>query len=103
MAFKDEILKDRSVFFETAEFAEAHTVEGRLIDCVLDEDDSQIGGGKILGVSEKQIRLFANVEDLPARRQSGAALEIDGRIYTIDSWAEDKGVGIVTLKAEVSE
>ncbi len=103
MAFKDEILNDRAVFFETDEFAEQHTVEGRLIDCVLDEDDSKIGGGKILGVSEKQIRLFANVEDLPARRQSGAALEIDGRIYIIDGWAEDKGIAEITLKQEVSE
>lgn len=103
MAFKDEMKADIAVFLNENEFAETHKVEGKNIVCVLDEDDSNIGGGKILGVSEKQIRLFAKVEDLPARRQSGASLRIDGRLYEIDSWSDDIAVAVIVLKERVSE
>ena len=102
MSFKDQIAADlNAIFLNTEEFAEIHNVEYKAISCVLDMDDSKIGGGKVLGVSEPQIRLFAKIGDLPPRKNPGNNLNIDGYDYMIDSWAEDMGMATVTLKTTV--
>ena len=102
MNFKDQVAADLSaIFLNTDEFAEFHSVEYKLIQCVLDMDDSKIGGGKVLGVSEPQIRLFAKVDDLPPRKAPGNLINIDNTDYQIDGWAEDMGMATITLKQTI--
>lgn len=103
MSFKDQVAADiNAIFLNTDEFAEVHNVEYKQILCVLDNDDSKIGGGKVLGVSEPQFRLFAKVEDLPRRKSPGNILNIDNTDYVIDNWAVDMGMAVITLKKTVA-
>lgn len=104
MAFKDEVSQDRAaVFLDLDFYGETHEIEGKEVVCLIDDDDGKIGGGKILGVSENQRRLFAREEDLPRRRGGGATLTIDGIVEVIDDWKVDGGMAEIILKKAVAE
>lgn len=94
---------DRDVFLNVDEFGETHTVEGKSIGAVLDDeifDESK--HGEAIGLSAADMALYARVEDLPPRRASGEALNVDGRECTIVSWRVDYGMATVYLSHQMS-
>lgn len=102
-AFKDMLAADRAIFLNVDEFGETHTVEGKSIEVVLDDDiqyDSK--HGEDIGLAEADLALYARDEDLPVRRATGEALNIDGKEYTIVSWRTDYGVAVVYLAHQTS-
>ena len=82
MSLKDEILKDiDDVFLNLEEFGETHTIDGKPVMCMFDDDALKIrSGSNELSVSESSLLLFAKESDLP-RKVVGDDLLIDGRIY----------------------
>lgn len=103
MSLKDEILEDiNNVFFNLEDFGEAHTIDGKSVVCVLDDDALKIrSGSNELSVSESSLLLFAKVSDLP-RKVVGDDLHIDGRIYIVDDWKVNFGVAEIALHQNVS-
>lgn len=103
MSFKDEMLKDiDDVFFNLEDFGEIHTIDGKSVVCLMDDDALKIrSGSNELSVSESSLLLFAKVSDLP-RKVVGDDLLIDGRIYIIDDWKVNLGVAEVALHQNVS-
>jgi hypothetical protein len=97
--FKQQIQDDiGAVFLNRDEFAEMHTVEGRKISVVLDDDKLiERQGGAELGVAESSLLLYAKSDDLPPRRNPGAVLNFDGREYTVDSWTVAQGMATIAL------
>lgn len=76
-----------------------HTVEGREIKVVLDDDKLvERQGGAELGVAEADLLLFAKASDLPTKKAPGSAINIDGREYIVNDWREDMGMAMVTLR-----
>ena len=69
-SFKAMVEADRRrTFLNLDEFGEKHTVEGRAIAAVLDDNAlKERQGGQELSVAESSLLLYAAVEDLPARR-----------------------------------
>lgn len=89
---------DRDVFLNLGEFGEEHVVEGKKITAVLDEAilaDSK--AAEDLGLTQGDLVLFAKCEDLPAERQQGESLRVDGRDYLIASWRVDYGMAKVYI------
>ena len=72
-SFKAMVEADRRrTFLNLDEFGEKHTVEGRAIAAVLDDNAlKERQGGQELSVAESSLLLYAAVEDLPARRPAG--------------------------------
>lgn len=98
MSFKDMVKADlSSVFFNPKEYGEEHTVEGSVIVCIVDDSMHARSGGAEYAVSEDNILLYAKCDDLPARRQYGDSLNLDGRIYIISSWNEAAGMAEIRL------
>lgn len=75
-SFKAMVEADRRrTFLNLDEFGEKHTVEGRAIAAVLDDNAlKERQGGQELSVAESSLLLYAAVEDLPARRPAGEGL-----------------------------
>lgn len=102
--FKKMVANDvRSTFLNLEEFGEEHRVEGKTITVVLDDNAlKERQGGQELSVAESSLLLFAAVEDLPARRPAGEGLNVDGREYIINDWAEDMGIATIALAQTIT-
>ena len=102
--FKAMVEADRRrTFLNLDEFGEKHTVEGRAIAAVLDDNAlKERQGGQELSVAESSLLLYAAVEDLPARRPAGEGLNVDGREYIVNDWSEDMGIATVALGQTVT-
>ena len=103
MSFKDEILEDiDNVFLNLEDFAEVHSIDGKSVVCMFDDDALKMrSGSNELSVSESTLLLFAKVSDLP-RKVVGDELIIDGRIYIVDDWKVNLGVAEVVLHQNVA-
>ena len=104
MSLKDKILEDIiSVFLNLEDFGEIHTVDGKSVVCMFDDDALKIrSGSNELSVSESTLLLFAKVSDLPKRKVAGDDITIDGRIYIVDDWKVNLGVAEIVLHQNVS-
>lgn len=97
--FKEQVSADLEVFINLDHFGEIHTIEGREVKVVLDDDKLvERQGGAELGVAEADLLLFAYSANLPPKKAPGSALNIDGREYIIDDWKEDMGLATVALR-----
>lgn len=102
--FKSLVSKDiRMVFLCIKEFGEEHRVEGKTILVIIDDNAlKKRQSGQELSVAESSLMLYAAVEDLPPKRPAGECLNIDGREYIINDWAEDMGVASIALGQTVT-
>ena len=103
-SFKAMVEADRRrTFLNLDVFGEKHTVEGKPIAAVLDDNAlKERQGGQELSVAESSLLLYAAVEDLPARRPAGEGLNVDGREYIVNDWSEDMGIATVALGQTVT-
>ncbi len=101
-SFKEQVSTDLNKFINLDHFAETHTVEGKEIKVVLDDDKLverlERQGGTELGLADADLLMFAKVADLPPRKAPGSALNIDGREYIVEDWREDMGLATVALR-----
>lgn len=104
MSFKDEIAADLdAVFLELDEFAETHRVEGKDITCVIDSDKGQRkSDGAMYDLAQADFILMAKTADLPARKEAGSVLNLDGRELNVSEWDEQDGLTIVGLYTPVT-
>lgn len=99
MAFKDIVNRDRATFIDFDFFGEKHTVDGKEIVVVVDDDTlKERQSGQEYAVAESSLLFYAKTEDLPARRPAGSSMNYDGRLYIVDDWAEAMGVATVALR-----
>lgn len=104
-SFKDMLQNDlAAVFINPDEFGEPYMVEGTEVILVMDEDTlkerqsgRELGVGAELGIAEATLLFHAKAEDLPSRKDPGATLNLDGRLYTVEDWQEDMGLATVAL------
>lgn len=88
-----------NVFFELEDFAELHVVEGREISIVIDNDHlEKLQAGQNLGIAESDLLIFGRTAELPRKKAPGSMINIDGREYIVDNWADNKGVSQITLR-----
>lgn len=98
MRLKDLIASDiDAVFINTDDFCDTHTIEGKRIDCSIDNDEmAQLSGGEEFGIGESVLRVFAKTSDLSdaglVYKGYGSHIEIDGDIYTVTDWIENMGM-----------
>ncbi len=98
-AFKDMVERDLSLFFNLGEIAEAHTVDGKSIVCVL-EDATLHGADGWTMLTEATVKLYARTSDLPKRRVRGETIHIDGCGYEVITWTEEGGMTRVDLQSK---
>ena len=102
--FKEMIAKDiKAVFMDFDFFGENHTVEGKSVVIIIDDNAlKEKQGVQDLAVAESSCLIYAHVEDLPKRRSAGQCLNLDGKEYLIDDWTEDMGLATIALRANIA-
>lgn len=103
MNFKEVITNDISkVFINFNEFGTKHTLNGREINCVIDEDKFQLKESKEIlsteeGVMLKGMTVYINSTDLKATPHSGEKFKLDDIRYEVLKCKEDFGVYEIDL------
>lgn len=100
MSLKDDMAADvGNVFLNEDDFAERHVVEGRELTAVFYEDDLEPSDSN-MGLVIKTFILQAKSGDMPPVRKPGATLDIDGRLFIVQTWKTDCGMSVVKLTAK---
>lgn len=101
--FKKQVEKDiLGVFLDFDKFAEWHRVAGEKILVVMDDNAlKERQGGEELSIAESSVLLYAKTSELGKRKQPGNTINIDGKEYIIDDWAEDMGVSTLSLHQHI--
>lgn len=109
MSLKDLIQSDiNDVFMNPDDFCDFHRIEGHRILCSIDSDSliSVSEGAADMGMNESTIKIYASTSALleigVAYRGYGASIEFDGRLYTVMSWFENKGMTEITMTVSLT-
>lgn len=106
-SFKEIIQRDvKQVFFNTAEFADTHLVDGKPMASMID-DNENIEREKRMkshmdGIYARQILLYVMASefgDLPAQ---GRLLKLDNKVYIVVDATDECGIYTITLEANKS-
>lgn len=104
-AFKDAVNADiNSVFINTAEFAEPHNVNGKLVNCVVDDDIleerlARTNQEYFDGVFKHHRLVFIETNELGHVPVVGELFRLDGKRYTVSNVAENMGVLDITIES----
>ena len=105
LSFRDCIAADiHQVFLNEDEFAEVHTVDGKPMRVILDDDglqerDAARGGVSTDGLYKSRRLLYLSKADYGGRPVPGKALNLDGRVWYVVSADEDAGMLTIELEA----
>ena len=107
MGFKDQIAADiTNVFLNMSEFADTHTINGKSMKAIIDDDmldgeiDVKFHGDRqqtVGGLYNGGIALYVSASDL-GKPKPGAMLEIDGKRYSAISTSEQDGMLKITIQ-----
>lgn len=103
--FKDAVNSDiNSVFINALEFAEPHNINGKLINCVVDDDVleerlSRTNQEYFDGVFKSRRLVFIEKDQLPHTPVVGELFRLDGHRYTVVNVAENMGVLDITIES----
>ena len=102
-SFKEQMERDLdSTFFNTDEFAELHTVDGKEIPVVVDNETLlQLNLGKTAdsdGIFEDSKLFFVQKEHMPDQPVIDQIMEFDGESYQVGNVLEDFGGYTIILK-----
>lgn len=105
-SFKDILARDTaSVFLNEEEFADGHTLNGKAMPCLIDNNElleRQKGGGgtdRKDGLFSADILLFVKADDFGPRPVAAAVVVLDGRPYRVKSCPDEAGIYSMTLEA----
>lgn len=104
MTFKDVVKRDvKSIFLNTDEFSEIHTVNGKPMAVQIDNNE-QIEREKrynqhMDGIYVKQILMFVSAEEYGPLPKQGASVSLDKRVYRVEDAISEDGIYSITLEA----
>ena len=102
-SFKEQMERDLdSTFFNTDEFAELHTVDGKEIPVVVDNETLlQLNMGKTVnsdGIFTDSIIIFVQKKYLDYEPVIGQVIDFDGVTYPVDNVLSDTGGYTIILR-----
>ena len=104
-SFKDCGAADiHGVFLNNQEFASTHTIDGKEMDAVVDENallerDAARGGVHTDGTYRTRRLLYVDKADYGGRPMSGKILNLDGREYRVVQADDDAGMLAIEIEA----
>lgn len=108
MSFKELVDQDnRTVFMNLDEFADTHVINGKEIQCIIDNNE-MIDREKRYqykrslyadGVYLKEVLLYVKAEDFGPLPAVGRALTLDKKSYIISDAIDEGGIYSISLEA----
>ena len=106
MDFKSCLAADvQQVFLNQEEFADLHTVDGRPMRVILDDDallerDAARGGVHADGLYKTRRLLYLSKADYGGRPAPGKVLNLDGRVWRVVE--AEEAAGMLTIEIEAN-
>lgn len=104
-SFKDQIQKDiDSVFLNSDEFSDIHTVNGKSMTIQIDENevmDRQIRFNQNTDVYKKQKLIYVSEQQFGPLPSIGSLFKLDGKIYRVVDAASEYGIHSITIEANL--
>lgn len=99
MSVRDQIQSDLDLFFSTDDFAGPHTIDGRTINVVIDNDQLTRRSKKEYdGITVGELLYFVKAEDFGERPEQGTPQIFDGRQMYVFDCREDDGMYEIILQ-----
>lgn len=104
MTFKDCVKRDNeNIFLNTAEFADAHTVNGVSMSVLIDSNEliDRQKGNKLIdnnGIYQSETLIYVKASEFGAKPKAGAELDMDGKEYRVTDCGEEDGLYSITIK-----
>lgn len=105
LSFKDCVAADvHNVFLNPMEFADRHTIDGREMDVVVDDNallerDAARGGIFPDGMYRARKLIFVDPVDYGGRPMPGKRLNLDGRDYYVQQADDEAGILAIEIEA----
>jgi hypothetical protein len=104
-SFKDLVAADISaVYLNGQEFADTHTIDGKPMTVVVDENellerDKSKMGIQVDGTYKARRLIYVAKEEYGPRPAHGKQLNFDGRLFRVADCTEEAGMLAITLEA----
>ena len=100
--FKEQIAADNAaIFINALEFAEEHNLNGSICNAILQDisvadDVTAKSGIAYAGIYGSRLQVKSDLPEIPV---SGNGFELDGKLYLVESCADDMGILTIQLVA----
>lgn len=103
ISFKEAAREDvADVFFNTGEFADNHTINGRQMPVIVDENElierEKHMKSNMDGVYVNQIMIYVKGMDFGMLPAVGSAVKMDGKEYIVQDAVNEYGVYSITME-----
>lgn len=100
--FKEQIRADLDVFLNSREFADRHTIDGREMTVLVDENellerDKSRLGTHTDGLYKARRLIYVSRAEFGPRPALGRQLNFDGRIFRVEDCTEEAGMLAIEL------
>lgn len=107
MNFKEMVREDiKNIFLDPDVFGESHTVDGKEMVIIIDENELVEREKKVKtmaeGLHNKQLLIYVSKEDFGPEPLIGRLLELDGDYYTVTDVSDEDGIYSISLEANES-
>jgi hypothetical protein len=109
MGFKEQLFKDiGNVFMNPSEFGENHTVDGKIMNVIVDNAEiierskKQADSGRVQGIFERQLLFYVSRADIGKLPAVGRMMDFDGKKYRVEDAVDEGAVYSITLGALTS-
>lgn len=107
MSFKDDIQEDiKTIFLNSDEFGEVHTVDGKEMVIIVDENELAEREAKVKtmaeGLHNKQLLIYVSKKDFGSEPLIDRLLELDGNYYTVTNVSNEMGIYAISLEENAS-
>lgn len=101
-SFKDQIKADLAVFLNDREFADGHTIDGKKMTVLVDENellerDKSRLGTHADGLYKARRLIYVSKDEFGPRPANGRQLNFDGRIFRVEDCTEEDGMLAIEL------
>lgn len=107
-SFKACVAADVKTFLNDLEFADRHTLDGRVMTVLVDEnellerDKAKMMGAQVEGIHKSRRLIYVAIADYGSRPKQGRQMELDNRLYRVQECTEEAGVLAIELEAITS-
>jgi hypothetical protein len=99
MSFKELLAADISTFINSDEFAEAHNIDGRILNVVVDNDRlMQRSNKEFDGISVGELLYYVSAADYGPPPKVDAVQYFDNKIYQVFDVRPDAGLYEIILR-----
>ncbi len=100
ISLKDAIDRDiHAVFLNDTEFAETHVIDDVLVNCVIEKDVIQGGGGSFEGVFLNTMTINVSMDALGRVPVRDELLNVDGAFYIVRNVGIEMGMFVIVCEA----